>query len=247
VIDHRCLSSYSHDRREPSWHIALLLFRDVVLASLVFRANTSFTCDMTTAFFEMVFRSFRLVIGIGLLSFLLFRGVLIVSGWVSESGTPSVLGREVFVVRSGSMSPSIKTGDAVIVSTIDNESTRILRVGDIITFEPASNNSILISHRIVEVMFGTSGEPFYVTKGDANASRDTELVSLDRIVGRVDMRLPYMGRLLVASQGLGFMTLLGASFVLAHVSVALGRSARDLNRETLPHEGTPNELLVVKR
>jgi hypothetical protein len=102
----------------------------------------------------------------------------------------------------------------------------------------------LISHRIVEELVNSSGRSFYMTKGDANESPDTELVSLDRVVGRVDMRLPYMGRLLVASQGFGLMTLMGISFFLAHISVALGSSARNLNREPLLREGTPNERTV---
>jgi signal peptidase len=193
---------------------------------------------------DVVFRSVRVVIGIGLLAFLVFRGVLIVSGWISETGTPSVFGREVFVVRSGSMSPEFETGDAVLVSMMHGSSASDLEVGDVITFRPVSDGSILISHRIVEELVNSSGRSFYVTKGDANRSPDTELVSLDRVVGRVDMRLPYMGRLLVASQGFGLMTLMGISFFLAHVSVALGSSARNLNREPLLREGTPNERTV---
>lgn len=196
---------------------------------------------MTTTVFDVVFRSVRLVIGIGLLAFVLFRGVLVVSGWASESGAPTIFGRELFVVRSGSMSPAIETGDAVLVSMVRHDSIDVLDVGDVVTFEPASNDSILITHRIVEVVLNAAGEPFYVTKGDANSSRDTEMVSADRVVGRVDMRLPHAGRLLVASQGIGLLTLMGAAFVLAHVSVVLGRSARDLTRESLQSEGTPNE------
>jgi signal peptidase len=199
---------------------------------------------MVATALDVVFRSVRVVIGIGLLAFLVFRGVLIVSGWISETGTPSVFGREVFVVRSGSMSPEFETGDAVLVSMMHGSSAGDLEVGDVITFRPVSDGSILISHRIVEELVNSSGRSFYMTKGDANESPDTELVSLDRVVGRVDMRLPYMGRLLVASQGFGLMTLMGISFFLAHVSVALGSSARNLNREPLLREGTPNERTV---
>jgi signal peptidase len=199
---------------------------------------------MVATALDVVFRSVRVVIGIGLLAFLVFRGVLIVSGWISETGTPSVFGREVFVVRSGSMSPEFETGDAVLVSMMHGSSAGDLEVGDVITFRPVSDGSILISHRIVEELVNSSGRSFYMTKGDANESPDTELVSLDRVVGRVDMRLPYMGRLLVASQGFGLMTLMGISFFLAHIAVALGSSARNLNRAPLLREGTPNERTV---
>jgi signal peptidase I len=196
---------------------------------------------MATVVFDVVFRAVRVLIGVALVSFVLFRGVMVISGWLSESGAPSVFGREVFVVRSGSMSPAIKTGDAVLVLMVDGRAIENLKVGDIVTFRPHSNDSLLISHRIVETVSNGSGETFYVTKGDANASRDTELVPGDRIVGRVDARFPQVGRLLIASQGISLMVLLGAAFALAHVSVVLGRNARDLNRETLLLEETPNE------
>jgi len=194
---------------------------------------------MTTVVFDVVFRTIRVLIGVALISFVLFRGVMLASGWFSESGAPSVLGREVFVVRSGSMSPAIETGDAVLISMFNSSTSEHLKVGDIVTFRPQSSESLLISHRIVETVSNANGESFYVTKGDANASRDTELVARERIVGRVDMRLPQAGRLLVAAQGAGFIALLGAAFVLAHLSVVLGRSARNLTRETLPREEPP--------
>ena len=196
---------------------------------------------MTSLAFDRVFRIARLLIGTVLISFIVFRGMLLVSGWMSESGAPSIFGREVFVVRSGSMSPAIQTGDAVLVTDANESMLASLKVGDIVTFRPTSSDSLLISHRIVETFSDPQGEPLYVTKGDANESADSELVSADRIVGRVDMRLPYVGRLLIASQGLGLMTLFAAAFLLAHVSVVLGRSARALNRETLAIEGPPNE------
>ena len=191
---------------------------------------------MATVVFDVVFRSVRLFIGAACIAFVVFRGTLVMSGWISESGAPSVFGREIFVVRSGSMSPAIKTGDAVFVSKFDFSAGDGLKIGDVVTFRPRANDSLLISHRIVDTVSNGNGEAFYVTKGDANESIDTELVSGERIVGRVDLRLPQAGRLLVASQGLGLMVLLGAAFVLAHVSVVLGRSARDLNRETLLRE-----------
>jgi signal peptidase len=196
---------------------------------------------MTTVAFDITFRIVRALIGATLIAFLLFRGVLMFSGWVSESGTPMVFGREVFVVRSGSMSPAIATGDAVLVSSLDGDAAEQVQVGDIVTFRPASSDSILISHRIVDTVRNGAGDSFFVTKGDANSSRDTELLAPERIVGRVDGRLPQAGRLLVASQGLGLVTLFAAAFALAHVSVVLGRSARDLTRETLHVEGSPNE------
>lgn len=199
---------------------------------------------MTTAAFDYVFRLVRLFVGVVLVAFVMFRGAMVVSGWVSDNGVPTVFGKEVFVVRSGSMSPAIETGDAVLVSLVEEDVDIELQIGDVVTFRPSSNDSLLISHRIVDAVQGGDGRALYVTKGDANSSRDTELVAPERIVGRVDARLPQVGRLLVASQGLGLMVLLVAAFLLAHVSVVLGRTARDLTREPLLWEGPPTERNV---
>ena len=196
---------------------------------------------MTTAAFDYVFRFVRLLVGVVLVAFVIFRGAMVVSGWSSDNGVPTIFGKEVFVVRSGSMSPAIETGDAVLISIVEEDDEVELQIGDVVTFRPSSNDSLLISHRIVDTVQDGDGHPLYVTKGDANSSRDTELVAPERIIGRVDARLPHVGRLLVASQGLGLMVLLGAAFLLAHVSVVLGRAARDLTREPLLWEGPPTE------
>jgi signal peptidase len=89
-----------------------------------------------------------------------------------------------YVVRSSSMMPSIRAGDAILVRGPDGSS----RVGEVVLFEMQGQ---LITHRVVEVR--SEG---LVTKGDANVEPDPWLVDEDEVRGRVILRLPYAGWLL---------------------------------------------------
>lgn len=86
-------------------------------------------------------------------------------------------------VGSGSMSGTINKGDAIIYEKYDNESN--LNKGDIIVF---SKNGILIVHRIVD-MYQLDNDYVYQTKGDANTSVDSWIVSKNEIVGVVNFRV----------------------------------------------------------
>lgn len=71
-------------------------------------------------------------------------------------------------VTPDSMSPTITTGDIILVQPVTSNTT--YHVGEIIVFEPYPyNNSFKVCHRIVNLTdWGT------VTKGDANAEVDQE-------------------------------------------------------------------------
>lgn len=112
-----------------------------------------------------------------------------VSG-VNESG---VLNRNVLIVQSGSMSPSVRTGDVVVVKNVAQSQRSSLQVGDVVTFKAANNQAKLITHRIVGVRHLPSGETFYTTKGDANEVQDSALLTPDRVVGEVEFRVPRLG------------------------------------------------------
>ncbi len=95
------------------------------------------------------------------------------------------LGIRAFVVSSGSMSPALRTGDLVFV----RESSKYQK-GDIITFIDSRNE--YISHRIVKVE-KKEGKTSFVTKGDANNSRDGSPVSPVNVMGRVSFSVPLIG------------------------------------------------------
>lgn len=105
------------------------------------------------------------------------------------------LGREFMLVTSGSMSPAISPGDIVIVRSGAPRAVQVA-VGDVITFRGPVGAG-LVTHRVAAVRDDDTGDPVWVTKGDANGSVDAEVITSDRLMGRVESVLP-SGRLLVA-------------------------------------------------
>lgn len=92
---------------------------------------------------------------------------------------------KIFLVQSGSMSPSINTGDLVIVKP-----TSKYQKGDIVTF--SSKNNFSITHRITEIKNNE-----FITKGDANQVADQEAVDINHILGKVIYTIPRFGYLIM--------------------------------------------------
>lgn len=101
---------------------------------------------------------------------------------------PPVLRYQTYVVLSGSMEPTIHIGSVIVATAVDpNE----LRVGDIITYQrPTDKESV--THRIVQIKGSADGRAF-VTQGDANGTPDLGDIRFDRLAGKVQMSVPYLG------------------------------------------------------
>jgi signal peptidase len=99
---------------------------------------------------------------------------------------PKAFGYMPLVVVSGSMEPTLHTGDVAVTKKIAPEDVRL---GDVMTYrgEPG-----LVTHRIVGVDITPQGM-FYQTKGDANLSEDSRPVPVDQIESRVVYRIPRVG------------------------------------------------------
>jgi signal peptidase I len=95
----------------------------------------------------------------------------------------------IYVVRTGSMSPSILPGDAVL----DVSAPPHVRRGEVITFRLPSGG--LVTHRVHAI----HGD-LVSTKGDANRTADPWTVAADQVVGTVRHTLPRMGYVLVYLQ-----------------------------------------------
>jgi signal peptidase len=99
---------------------------------------------------------------------------------------PLVFGWRPSVVLSGSMAPSLEPGDVVIAKPVRPGD---LRPGQVIRFgDPAEPDRYLV-HRIVEIKSDGS----IVTKGDANATRDSSTVTTAEITGTLRLRVPWVG------------------------------------------------------
>ncbi len=106
------------------------------------------------------------------------------------NGETTLLGRPAYSVMSGSMSPTIRTGDLIIDQTLTSAQAAELHKGQIITFQAAANSStggLVITHRIYAVVHEESatGAPVvaYRTKGDANNSPDVSTVPSSAVLG----------------------------------------------------------------
>jgi signal peptidase len=106
---------------------------------------------------------------------------------------PNAIGMRTFTVMSGSMTPSIRTGDVVIdqkISPLD------ARPGDVVTFSDPDGGKKLITHR-VRSLHVAGGQVQVVTKGDANNSVERWTVPANGRIGRVQLRIPKIGYPLV--------------------------------------------------
>lgn len=124
---------------------------------------------------------------------LLINVTLIVKSYTSPDKVPDFLGYKPFIVLSGSMEPSIMTGDMVFVKETDPDS---LKVGDVIAYK---SGSAVVTHRIVEVK-SENGETRYVTQGDANNSADQSLVKPADVEGIYQRRVAGAGNLAMFMQ-----------------------------------------------
>lgn len=93
---------------------------------------------------------------------------------------------KLFVVQSGSMEPSIKTGSIVLAK---NELD--YRIGDVITFFNTDKRNTT-THRIFNIK-ESNYKPLFITKGDANQAEDREGIKEENILGKVVFTLPYLG------------------------------------------------------
>jgi signal peptidase len=100
---------------------------------------------------------------------------------------PSIFGYRFMSVLTGSMRPRIEPGDMAVIKSIPPEK---INSGDIITFK--TDESILVTHRVMDVIVGRDGLMFQ-TKGDANNVNDEKQVSEDKIIGVMVFSIPYGG------------------------------------------------------
>ncbi|HEU0024478.1 MAG TPA: signal peptidase I [Thermoleophilaceae bacterium] len=116
---------------------------------------------------------------------------------VLAAAVPVIFGGRSFSVMSGSMEPSISTGDLVVTLPIAPHEAR---GGDVVTFTDPENNDRLLTHRVASS--ADRGDNYaLVTKGDANNTVERWTVPADGRIGRVIFRVPELGYLLTFARG----------------------------------------------
>lgn len=137
---------------------------------------------------------------------------------------PQMFGYQVYTVISGSMEPAIPTDSLVYTRSIAPED---VKEDDVIAFYGADGSSAIITHRVVK---NQVVEGQFVTKGDANKEKDPMPVSYSNLLGRVELTIPFLGKILAAVASvtgkIATVCLIGLAVVL-HVIAAVIRRGQD--------------------
>ena len=113
--------------------------------------------------------------------------VLVTLGGLALLGlAPQAAGLEGHVVVSGSMQPRIAPGDVVLTRAVTPAE---LQPGQVILFPDPERPDRLILHRLVSV----DAQGDLITRGDANQSNDSTPVPAASVIGRAQLRVPWIG------------------------------------------------------
>lgn len=137
---------------------------------------------------------------VGILTVVIFTLLPITVFTLITSKSEALFMMRSFVVLSGSMQPLIPTGAVVYTRKQDN-----YLPNDIISFETAGKT---VTHRIINVT-KKDNLTYYQTRGDANNVADSELTPDNKVLGRAQFHLPFLGILIIFLKTLtGFITLI---------------------------------------
>lgn len=137
--------------------------------------------------------SSKLATGIGiflciiLIPILVANVTMIIKGLVNPGKVPTFGGYSPLIVLTDSMFPDIKSGDLIIVKSVDASE---VKEGDVISFfDPEASGTAVVTHRIITVQDDGS----FITKGDANNAEDSAAVPPENLVGLYQLRIAGAG------------------------------------------------------
>ena len=119
----------------------------------------------------------------------LFITILVFSAQGSEDGVPSIFGKALVTVETGSMEPTYKQGDLIFLTKLSDEEKASLKPGNIITYHAPIdiNNDGVIgdinTHRIVSVDLDTKTVKTQGDNKETNPTADNYVVSFNDIIG----------------------------------------------------------------
>lgn len=149
------------------------------------------------------------------ISFTIFMFIMIVLillvGQTKITGMePSLFGNRLYIVDSGSMEPTIKINSLIVVKEKPADE---IGIGDIITYY-AGDSSTRVTHRVVDE---ANNSEAFITRGDANNTNDIYPVDKGRIIGAVNLSIPYLGyalRFLSSTPGIVFIIGIGIMSII---------------------------------
>lgn len=160
--------------------------------------------------------------------FTLFMLIMIIAIFITAQSKftgrePRILGHRVYVVDSGSMSPTIKTDSMIIVKESKPDE---INIEDIITYY-GHNKESRVTHRVFDI---ENNGKFFTTKGDANEIPDPMPLEGQKIIGKVIVIIPIIGkafRFLNTQLGMGILITL---IILWIIVPAIGKKVKRSNK-----------------
>ncbi|MBG6238778.1 signal peptidase [Mycetocola sp. CAN_C7] len=158
---------------------------------------------------------------------------------------PRLTGSTPYTVLTGSMRPSMPPGTTVVVKPIDFAD---IRVGDVITYQIASGEPEVVTHRVIAVNVTSDGVRLE-TQGDANPLPDTEPVREEQVRGKAWYWLPVIGYVTNGvtsdtrtwlAQGFG-VALIGYAVVTLVVTAVRGTKRRT-DTDAVAHDDTEADV-----
>ena|SRR5256885_11443179 len=121
---------------------------------------------------------------------LLRRALLgVVLGLLLCSLLPVLFGWTTTVVLTGSMAPKLRPGDVVIAAPVPGARVGALAPGAVVLVADPGHPGALLLHRLV----GFNADGTLITKGDANAVRDSLPVPRSSVRGVARFRIAWLG------------------------------------------------------
>lgn len=102
---------------------------------------------------------------------------------------PRSLGAVPLTILTGSMEPAMPPGTLAIVRPVDASQ---VDVGDVVTYQWASDDPALVTHRVTELAHTSDGSTFLTLQGDNNNHEDPPVVP-EQVMGEVVYAVPYFG------------------------------------------------------
>lgn len=129
------------------------------------------------------------ILYIVIIPIIIINFTLIIKSFINPNETPSILGYKNYIIVSGSMEPTIMTGDSIFVKEVpENE----IKVNDIISFQ---DGETITTHRIIAIT-EENGIKKYTTKGDNNQVKDKNKVTYEEIEGKYQFKINGVGTML---------------------------------------------------
>ena len=181
-----------------------------------------------------------IVIIIVFLPLLVINTTLIIKSYINPNEAPDFLGYKPFIVLSGSMEPTIMTGDLVIIQKCN---TKELKEGDIIAFRSGTS---VITHRILKSTI-ENGKTMFITKGDNNNTEDRNPVALSDVEGIYVTRIPKLGNFAMFLQTtVGSILFISIPFIL-FIITDVNQRRKETKLQKQKQEKLERELQELKK